>query len=318
VRLWSVDSGDEVCVMTAADSGVRDDQHDVTCVSSAFHDGSGRQLVASGSADRMVRLWDVTTGKLEHVMRGHESFVVCVGRGFEDSRGVVLLASASRDGTVRLWNTDSGEQDGDSLSVIGLSLARTSLYGTPTCMSECVTASTRDGVRRLIVVGYDDGAIVVWDVSRRCAVSILGDGTSRPVVWSINGVVGDAGHAVIATSSLRGIRLWHVDELVGECEPTVRVISRAAGLDGTIRSLSRCFKDSNGRSCIASLSSDSMLRVWNVSSPSGEPVAAVRVDEEMGIDSQLPPSRSSTVATVTGSSDATRLVVAVRWGILVL
>ena len=61
--------------------------------------------LASGGADRLVRLWDVETGRLLRSLRGHTA----------DIRSVVFtpdgqtLATASEDRTIRLWNPDTGE-----------------------------------------------------------------------------------------------------------------------------------------------------------------------------------------------------------------
>jgi len=63
----------------------------------AFHP-SGR-LLATGGADRMVRLWNLTTGQTTAVYRGHDD-VLTLAFG---PRGD-WLASGSRDHTVRLWD----------------------------------------------------------------------------------------------------------------------------------------------------------------------------------------------------------------------
>jgi WD40 repeat protein len=67
----------------------------------AFSNSSGQhQLLASGSADKTVRLWDTHTWECVAVLEGHGSWVNSVAFSPDD----LLLASASNDGTVRLWD----------------------------------------------------------------------------------------------------------------------------------------------------------------------------------------------------------------------
>src|SRR5438132_253227 len=57
-------------------------------------------LLASGSDDDTVRLWDAATGKATATLKGHADSVL--GLAFSpDGR---VLASASADDTVKLWD----------------------------------------------------------------------------------------------------------------------------------------------------------------------------------------------------------------------
>jgi len=61
--------------------------------------------MASAGVDRLVRIWDIETGRLLRSLRGHTA----------DIRAVVYtpdgqtLATASEDRTIRLWNPNTGE-----------------------------------------------------------------------------------------------------------------------------------------------------------------------------------------------------------------
>ena len=57
------------------------------------------RLVASGSSDRTVRLWDAATGAARRTLEGHSGLVNSVAFS-PDGR---LVASGSYDNTVRLW-----------------------------------------------------------------------------------------------------------------------------------------------------------------------------------------------------------------------
>ncbi|KAJ5135398.1 uncharacterized protein N7515_004676 [Penicillium bovifimosum] len=62
------------------------------------------RLLASGSDDNTVRLWDTATGGLQQTLEGHSGWVQSVAFS-PDGR---MLASGSNDDTVRLWDTATG------------------------------------------------------------------------------------------------------------------------------------------------------------------------------------------------------------------
>lgn len=62
------------------------------------------RLLASGSDDETVRLWNVRDGSEERILRGHEATVTGVAFSPDGS----TLASASLDGSVRLWCVSDG------------------------------------------------------------------------------------------------------------------------------------------------------------------------------------------------------------------
>ena len=62
-------------------------------------DGSVLASASGEGTDRMVYLWDATTGERKRTFAGHRDAVNSVA--FSPERGV--LASGSSDGTVLLW-----------------------------------------------------------------------------------------------------------------------------------------------------------------------------------------------------------------------
>jgi WD40 repeat protein len=64
------------------------------------------KYLASGSADRTVKLWDAATGHQLRTLHGHTGVVNTVAF----SPGGKQLASVSQDGSVRLWDVATGQQ----------------------------------------------------------------------------------------------------------------------------------------------------------------------------------------------------------------
>ena len=64
-------------------------------------------MIASGSSDRTVRLWDVVTGAEIRTLEGHTRGVDSVSFSPDGK----TLASGSRDYTIRLWDVGTGARN---------------------------------------------------------------------------------------------------------------------------------------------------------------------------------------------------------------
>jgi WD40 repeat protein len=123
------------------------DTADLGVESVAFGVVDGRTVLASGSEDRTVRLWDPATGRqIGEPLTGHDEWVESVAFGTVDGRTV--LASGSWDETVRLWDPATGKQIGEPLT------------GPP--MVQSVAFGTVDGSTVLASGGWD-GRMRLWD-----------------------------------------------------------------------------------------------------------------------------------------------------------
>ncbi len=90
VRILDVDSGREVFAPLVG--------HNFGVFAVAFsHDG---ERLATGSADKTVKIWDLTTGQEILTLKGHTGMVTSLAFSPDDRR----LISAAADSTVRIWD----------------------------------------------------------------------------------------------------------------------------------------------------------------------------------------------------------------------
>ena len=61
-------------------------------------------MLASGSHDQTVKLWDVNTGQCLKTLQGHTSWVWSVAL----SPDAQTLVSGSQDETIKLWDVNTG------------------------------------------------------------------------------------------------------------------------------------------------------------------------------------------------------------------
>lgn len=74
----------------------------VTCLDLSH----GKKLIASGSDDKTVRIWDYKTKKLVHILEGHNWFITSVHFSQDDR----FLISSCNDGEVKIWDVATGKE----------------------------------------------------------------------------------------------------------------------------------------------------------------------------------------------------------------
>ena len=228
------------------------------------------RLLASGSEDKTVRIWEVETGRGVRVLRGHENWVWSVAFS-PDGR---LLASGSHDNTVRLWEVETGREirvlrgHGDDVLSVAFSpdgnlLASGSrdktirIWQVETGQQLRVlrgqagevpaVAFSSDG--RLLASGSSDNTVRLWEVETGRGVRVLRG--HEDWVWS---VAFSADGRLLASGSLddRTVRLWQVK--------TGREIYVLRGHGSRVYSVA--FSRNGG--LLASGSKDTTIRLWNV------------------------------------------------------
>jgi WD40 repeat protein/serine/threonine protein kinase len=111
------------------------------------------KLIATGSADKTVIVWDEPTGQVKHKLAGHKGKVNSVAMT-PDGRRIV---SASDDGTVKVWDAAAGT-------------LRLELVGhTDKVLAVAISA---DGER--VVSGGTDKTVKLWDVDKEKALTLEG------------------------------------------------------------------------------------------------------------------------------------------------
>jgi len=64
------------------------------------------RIIATGSEDSNIRLWDIESGRLVRTLDGHQGWVRSVAWSGDGQ----WLASGADDRTVRLWDVESGTE----------------------------------------------------------------------------------------------------------------------------------------------------------------------------------------------------------------
>lgn len=183
-------------------------------------------LLASGSSDRTVRLWDPTNGLLMgEPMEGHRSVITSLCFSPDGS----TLACGSSDGAIQLWDLSTGQPAGEpmedhrgsvrsmhfspdgSLLASGSSDRTVRLWDRATRLPKCGPMKGHSGSVRsvcfspdgsLLASGCSDGTIHLWDPLsglNRGWISGMSDNPIESISYSIR---------ELRTLGMRGNRIY--------------------------------------------------------------------------------------------------------------
>ena len=142
------------------------------------------KLLASGSVDNTIRLWNLKTKKVKRTLKGHSGGVHSV-RFSPDGK---TLASGSGDKTIKLWNVETGQ-------------IKATLKGHS--RNVCCVTFRPDGYM-LASAGWD-ATIRLWDMKSREVKTTL-----KPHSGIITDVCFSPDGQILASVTSREIQLWDV------------------------------------------------------------------------------------------------------------
>lgn len=135
-------------------------------------------ILASGSYDSTIKIWDIETATLLRTLTGHTLGIRCLQ--FDNTK----LASGSLDGTVKIWDLETGNQlcslSGHTGGVIGLHF---------------------DGT--LVASGSVDTTVRVWNFADKSAIVLRGH-----TDWVNSVRIDSASNTLFSASDDCTIRLW--------------------------------------------------------------------------------------------------------------
>jgi hypothetical protein len=131
--------------------------------------GTGNNLVASGSDDCTIKLWNPWTHTCEETLIGHADAVTCLAVGTRSGAesGSQFLVSGSKDAKLQIWSKDT-ESDRWQLRD-----ARDTLGVHGDGPVSCVAVMKNQQGDDMVVSGSEDGAVSFWDLSKGVRVGML-------------------------------------------------------------------------------------------------------------------------------------------------
>jgi glucose repression regulatory protein TUP1 len=182
-QIYNVDSGQIVAILQ--DSGPSE-EGDLYIRSVCFSPDA--KYLATGAEDKVIRVWDIQSGKIKTSFTGHEQDIYSL----DYSRNGRFIASGSGDRTVRLWDVESGTQ---TMSLL---------------IDDGVTTVAISPDNRFVAAGSLDKSVRVWDTSSGFLVERLeGDVGHKDSVYSV--AFAPNGRDLVSGSLDKTIKMWELN-----------------------------------------------------------------------------------------------------------
>ncbi|MBD2523443.1 serine/threonine-protein kinase [Nostoc sp. FACHB-133] len=181
IKLWQVNTGIEIQTLTGHSDSVSSIAYSPRTATTT--NSQDRHLVASGSNDYTVKLWQVYTGRNIYTLTGHSFFINCIAF----SHDAEMIASGSGDNTIKLWHVNTGRE-----------------IRTLSGHSDSVWSVAFSQDRQFLASGSWDNTIKLWHLHSGREISTLTGHSSyvRCVVFSPDG------QTLVSGSDDDTIKIW--------------------------------------------------------------------------------------------------------------
>ncbi|KAG8921283.1 hypothetical protein FRC02_000332 [Tulasnella sp. 418] len=104
VRVWDANTGEELRLLEDTASGIRVPLFSEMYTARSVTFSSDNVHVASGGTDKLVKVWNVTSGYCAAVLKGHTDWIASVAFSADEKK----VLSGSWDDTIRIWDWTAG------------------------------------------------------------------------------------------------------------------------------------------------------------------------------------------------------------------
>ncbi|KDN45299.1 WD40 repeat-like protein [Tilletiaria anomala UBC 951] len=189
-QIYDTKTGAKSCVLSEQPPNSKGDLY----IRSVCFSPDGKYL-ATGAEDRQIRIWNIATKKVKHLLQGHKQEIYSL----DWSRDGRIIASGSGDKTVRIWDVDSGE------------LMHT-LYTSPGMEhgpSEAgVTSVSISSDSRLVAAGALDTLVRVWDAKTGRQLERLK--SHKDSIYSVS--FAPDGKSLVSGSLDKTLKMWDLTD----------------------------------------------------------------------------------------------------------